>query len=135
MVGAVGGYLVGHSTRVTSAHVASNARLTTVPGGPQHVVGTASVRSGSGGEQVAVSTTGLPLRNGFYEVWLFDPDRGPAGDMVAVGTLGARGRGTFTLPGGIDIRAYHVVDVSAQSYGGGAGIVHAQSVLQGSLTQ
>lgn len=135
MLGAVGGYLAGHSSSVTSAHVASNARLTTVPGGPPRVVGTASVHAGADGQQVVVSTSGLPLRNGFYEVWLFDPDRGPSGDMVAVGTLGGRGQGTFTLPGGIDIRAYHVVDISAQSYGGGSRIVHAQSVLRGSLTQ
>ena len=134
-VAAGGGYLAGHSASVTSAHVASSARLTTVSGGPEHVVGTAAVRPGADGRQVVVSTTGLPLRNGFYEVWLFDPDRGSGGDMVAVGTLGDTGRGTFTLPGGIDIRAYHVVDVSAQSYGGGSKIVHAQSVLRGSLTQ
>ena len=136
MIGAVGGYLAGHSSRVTSAHVASNARLTTVPGGPRRVVGTASVRAGADGQQVVVSTTGLPLRNGFYEVWLFDPDRGTdAVTWSRSGTLGVRGRGTFTLPGGIDIRAYHVVDISAQSYGGGSRIVHAQSVLRGSLTQ
>ena len=78
------------------------------------------MRSSSDGRQVTVTTPGLPLRNGFYEVWLYDPDRGKGGDMVAVGALGDHGRGTFTLPSGIDIRAYHVVNISAQDYGGGA---------------
>jgi hypothetical protein len=51
-----------------------------------------------------------------------------------VGTLGDHGGGTFTIPAGIDLRDYHVIDVSAQDYGG-ATVQHGQSVLQGPLTQ
>ena len=134
LAGTVGGYLAGHSAGSAQSHVASNARLAGVPGGPSRVTGSATVHSSSAGRQVTVTTSGLALRNGFYEVWLYDPDRGRAGDMVAIGALGDRGRGTFTLPSGIDIHAYHVVNISAQSYGAGASIVHARSVLQGSLT-
>ncbi len=130
-----GGYVAGRATDSSPNRVASNARLATVPGGPTSAAGSAAVHASSDGRQLTITTTGLPLRNGFYEVWLFDPDRGSGGDMVAIGALGNRGRGTFTLPAGIALRDYHVVDVSAQDYGGGASIVHAQSVLQGSLGQ
>jgi Anti-sigma-K factor rskA len=79
-----------------------------------------------------VTTSGLPPRNGYYEVWLYDPT---ANNMVAIGALGDGGRGTFTLPAGINLQNYHVVDVSAQDYVGGSVIAHAQSVLRGQFTQ
>lgn len=132
LVGA-GGYIAGRAAGSGPHHLASNARLATVPGGPTRAAGAAAVHASGDGRQLTVTTTGLPVRNGFYEVWLFDPDRGTSGDMVAIGALGDHGRGTFTLPSGIALRDYHVVDVSAQDYGGGSSIVHAQSVLQGSL--
>lgn len=130
-----GGYLAGRSAGPQPTRLAANAQLATVRGGPTQSTGAAAVHVSGDGRQLTVTTAGLPLRNGFYEVWLFDPDRGSSGDMVAVGALGDRGRGTFTLPGGIDLRNYHVVNISAQDYGGGSSIVHAQSVLQGSLSQ
>jgi hypothetical protein len=135
VAGVTGGYVAGRASDSNRNHLASNARLETVPGGPARAVGSAAVHVSGDGRQLTVTTTGLPLRNGFYEVWLYDPDRGSGGDMVAVGALGDHGRGTFTLPGGIELRDYHVVNISAQEYGGGSSIVHAQSVLQGSLGQ
>jgi Anti-sigma-K factor rskA len=135
VAGVTGGYVAGRASDSNRNHLASNARLETVPGGPARAVGSAAVHVSGDGRQLTVTTTGLPLRNGFYEVWLYDPDRGSGGDMVAVGALGDHGRGTFTLPGGIELRDYHVVNISAQEYGGGSSIVHAQSVLQGSLNQ
>jgi Anti-sigma-K factor rskA len=135
VVGVTGGYVAGRASDSNRNHLASNARLETVPGGPARAVGSAAVHVSGDGRQLTVTTTGLPLRNGFYEVWLYDPDRGSSGDMVAVGALGDHGRGSFTLPGGIELRDYHIVNISAQKYGGGASIVHAQSVLQGSLNQ
>jgi hypothetical protein len=53
--------------------------------------------------------------------------------MVAVGTLGDDDRGSFTVPAGLDLTAYHVVDVSAQNYDGNP--AHQQSVLRGQLHQ
>ncbi len=64
-------------------------------------------------------------------MWLFNPT---TQGMTPVGTLGDHGGGTFTIPAGIDLRDYHVIDVSAQDYGG-ATVQHGQSVLQGPLTQ
>ena len=73
---------------------------------------------------------GLPLRQGYYEVWLFNPS---SNQMVAVGTLADNGTGSFPVPAGLDPHAYHVVDVSAQDYDGDP--AHKQSVLRGQLTQ
>ena len=78
---------------------------------------------------MSVSADGLPADDGYYEVWLFNPS---INQMVAVGTLGAGGRGCFTVPDGIDLRAYHVVDVSAQKYNGNN--THERSVLRGPLS-
>ncbi len=131
-VAGVGGYLAGRSSGGTQVSALSTARLGQQPGGPADVTGTATVHTTSGTSQLAVSTSGLPLRSGYYEVWLYDP---VVNNMVAIGALGDGGRGTFTLPGGIDLRSYHVIDVSAQDYTGGSVITHAQSVLRGQLTQ
>ena len=126
---AAGGYLAGQSSETNTS--ISTARLTQLPTGPSDVSGTAEVRSTASGRQLTVTTAGLPLRQGYYEVWLFNPT---TQGMTPVGTLGDHGGGTFTVPAGIDLRDYHVIDVSAQDYGG-ATVQHGQSVLQGPLTQ
>ena len=125
---AAGGYLAGQSSETNTS--ISTARLTHLPTGPSDVSGTAEVRSTASGRQLTVTTSGLPLRQGYYEVWLFNPT---TQGMTPVGTLGDHGGGTFTVPAGIDLRDYHVIDVSAQDYGG-ATVQHGQSVLQGPLT-
>jgi anti-sigma-K factor RskA len=127
---AAGGYLAGQSSSETNPSI-STARLTQLPNGPSDVSGSAEVRSANGGRQLMITTSGLPLRQGYYEVWLFNPT---TQGMTPVGTLGDHGAGTFTIPAGIDLRDYHVIDVSAQDYGG-ATVQHGQSVLQGPLTQ
>jgi anti-sigma-K factor RskA len=127
----VGGYLAGRSGDHANTSI-STARLAQVPnGGPRDVSGNAMVHSADGTRQLTITTSGLPLRQGYYEVWLFNPT---TQGMTPVGTLGDHGGGTFTIPAGIDLRDYHVIDVSAQEYGG-ATVHHGQSVLQGPLTQ
>ncbi len=126
---AVGGFTVGHRSSTTSPAVSGTAHLAEQPGGPRDVAGTATVRATTRGDELAVNTRGLPLRDGYYEVWLYDPK---ANQMIAVGTLGQDGAGTFPVPPGLDVRAYHVVDVSAQNYDGDPR--HQQSVLRGGLT-
>lgn len=130
--GAAGGYLAGRSSTTPPTASVLPARLGPLPGGPPDVAGRAAVHRTAAGAQLSVATTGLPLRHGYYEVWLYDPT---VNNMVAVGVLGDGGRGTFTLPAGIDLQNYHVVDVSAQNYTGGSVITHAQSVLRGQFTQ
>ncbi len=126
------GFLVGQGTESTAVTAASHAELSPQPGGPASVTGTANVHATStGGHQLTVSSAGLPLRHGYYEVWLYDAK---SGGMQPVGALADNGSGTYTLAGSIDLRSYDIVDVSAQEYGGST-VVHQQSVLRGSLTQ
>jgi hypothetical protein len=112
---AIGGFTVGRSTSSSSSSAAAQATLRPQPGGPTAVAGTATVTQSADGSTLAVTTAGLPARNGFYEVWLYNP---AINRMVAVGTLGDDDRGSFTVPAGLDLTAYHVVDVSAQNYDG-----------------
>jgi hypothetical protein len=130
--GGLGGFVLGHRQSSPRPIAVVPARLGQVPGGPNGVVGNASVHVSTNGNQLTVSTVGLPLRTGYYEVWLFDP---AANNMVAVGALGRGGGGTYTLPSMVDLNAYNTVDVSAQDYTGGSVITHAQSVLRGRFTQ
>jgi hypothetical protein len=77
-----------------------------------------------------VSATMPPApERGYYEVWLLDER---TNSMVAVGALGENGQGTFTMPAGLDMAGYSVVDVSAERYDGDP--AHASSVLRGTLS-
>lgn len=77
--------------------------------------GDASVVDSPDGEVVRVDARALPDSDGFYEVWLLDS----AGlKMVALGALPAGSVGTFTLPPGLSIDEYPVVDISLESYDG-----------------
>ena len=128
--GVVGGYLAGRENPPSVATVSATAQLNRMPGGPGQVHGTATVHATASGTQLSVHTSGLPLRHGYYEVWLFDPT---ANKMVAIGTLPQAGAATYPVPPGLDVRDYHVVDVSAQNYDGNA--AHERSVLRGRLSQ
>jgi hypothetical protein len=88
-------------------------------------------------ERMQVSLTGVDdLAGGDYlQVWLLDP---VAARLVALGGLspvpGEDGsyRGTFTIPAGIPLAEYPVVDVSAERWDGDPG--HSTlSVLRGDL--
>ncbi len=131
VVGGAGGFLLArHGDRATVA-AASHAILSAQAGGPKNVTGAATVHTTDQGRQLSITSDGLPLRQGYYEVWLYNP---ASGGMQPVGALGDNGSGTFTIAGSIDLRSYDVIDVSAQDYGGST-VVHQQSVLQGPLTQ
>lgn len=80
--------------------------------------GSVTVHTTDAGAQVSVRAVDLPLRNGYYEVWLYDPD---TGKMVAIGTLPRSGQVDLPVPPDFDVASYHVVDVSAQDYNGNPG--------------
>jgi anti-sigma-K factor RskA len=126
-----GGYLLGRHSDDAAVSAASHATLRAQPGEPSGVAGTAVVHTTSQGHQLTIDSSGLPLRQGYYEVWLYNPANG---GMQPVGALADNGSGTFTIAGSIDLRSYNVIDVSAQDYGGST-VVHQKSVLQGPLTQ
>lgn len=123
------GYAAGRHSSSPSAAIASTAALSAMPGGPVQVSGSAEIRSDAAGTELSVTAKGLPQREGYYEVWLFNP---AVNQMVAVGTLPSDGTGTFPVPPGLDPARYHVVDVSAQDYNGDP--THQQSVLRGQLS-
>ena len=63
-----------------------------------------------GGPQLEVTAHGLPLQQGYYEVWVFDGER----NMVSLGVLGADSTASLPLPPTLDLRTYHVVDISQE---------------------
>ena len=129
-VGTVAGIQIGQRTDDRAAAVEYSAELKPMPSGPADAHATATVIKADGSQTLQVSARQLPLRQGYYEVWLYNPT---ADKMVAVGTLGAAGDGVFTLASTIDLRSYSVVDVSAQDFDGNP--AHKDSMLQGPLTQ
>jgi len=107
----------------------AQAALAAQPGTAASAHGRAVMHTSRDGYQMTVTTAGLPAPRGYYEVWLYNPS---TAKMVAIGTLGSDAQGTFTVPGGIDTQAYHVVDVSNQRYNGDPS--HQTSVLRGTIT-
>lgn len=77
--------------------------------------GEASVVTGEDGQVVRVDARSLPDNDGFYEVWLLNPD---ATKLVALGALPAGSIGTFTLPPGLSLEDFPVVDISLETYDG-----------------
>lgn len=108
---------------------ASTAKLDPVTGGPAGVHGQATVVQGADGPELRVTTSGLPLQNGFYQVWVFDGRE----RMQAVGVLGKDSTATLPLPDTLDLRTFNVVDISLEPYDGDQ--THSKdSVLRGTLT-
>lgn len=129
----VGGVVIGRSTNgsstaTTTVAVRFHATLDRL-GAPPGSTGTATIVRSGNGLLLQVHATGLPVRTGYYEVWLYDPG---SQKMVAVGTLGTGDAGEFTVPQGIDLTVFHVVDVSAQDFDGNP--AHKQSMLRGNLS-
>ncbi len=129
-VGTVTGVAIGRRDDTTAVAVRYQADLRPIAEGPADAHATAVVTQADGMQTLKVSARQLPLRQGYYEVWLYNPT---ADKMVAVGTLGSTGDGVFTLASTIDLRSYSVVDVSAQDFDGNP--AHKDSMLQGPLTQ
>jgi hypothetical protein len=123
-----GGFAIGRSDRTTAHGTALHAILSPQPGSSAAAVGKATITPSVDGYTLSVSTRDLPARNGYYEVWLYNPS---INQMVAVGSLGTGAAGRFTVPAGLDLNAYHLVDLSAQNYDGNNR--HEQSVLRGPL--
>jgi Anti-sigma-K factor rskA len=118
--------------RPPAEQVAATADLAAIPAaqsGVSGVNGVARVLDGADGERLHLHVTGLPLRPGYYEVWLINPD---TSQMVSVGVLRDRGDELLPLPSTIDLRRYRLVDVSAEDYNGD--VTHSgRSLLRGTL--
>lgn len=91
--------------------------------------GEATVLESPDGQVVRVDARSLPKKDGFYEVWLLDAD---ATKLVALGALPSGSVGTFTVPPGISIDDFPVVDISLESYDGDPGH-SSDSLMRGRL--
>jgi anti-sigma-K factor RskA len=130
LAGAIGVGIGRGSGRSTAAGTVVSHAVLVQQSGPSSAKGTAAVRQADGHIVVTVQATGLPLRQGYYQAWLYDPR---TAGMFPLGALDADGDGTFTVDASIDLRSFDVIDVSAQDFGS---YIHPkQSVLQGPLTQ
>ena len=74
--------------------------------------------------------TGLPVTDGFYEVWLLNSS---ADKLISLGTLGADDVGSFPVPGDLDVATFPVVDVSREPLDGDPSH-SADSVVRGTLS-
>lgn len=92
--------------------------------------GTAALdRTNRGGDVLTVDVTKLqPSSTGFLEVWLLAPD---AKKMVSLGNL-LGNRTTFTLPAGLVVADYPVVDVSVEPFDGNP-LHSGDSIVRGQL--
>jgi anti-sigma factor RsiW len=130
LVGGLGTRLLSDSddpTRPTPNPVVAATRLDGLPAAPG-ASGQADVTESGQGRTLDLDVSKLGVANGFYEVWLIDPT---VTKMVPIGVLsGAQGR--FTLPAGVSLADYPVVDVSLEPLDGNP--AHSgKSVLRGTL--
>lgn len=67
-----------------------------------------------GGRDLVVTTSGSTGAEGYREVWLISPD---LTGLVSLGVLEGR-TGTFSIPAGVDLADYPIVDVSQEPLDG-----------------
>lgn len=133
---AVAGILLGAGAMAMTGgqdegRIVASAALTPMPDGPDRgATASAVVHEGADGYSVTVKTEDLPGAEGFYEVWLLDPEN--AG-LIALGTLSPdQSQATFPVPAGVDLNAFSAVDVSDEPLDGDPG--HSTvTVLRGTL--
>lgn len=119
-VAAAAGLVVGGAgatawwqARADRSTLVASAVLEPLPGWSQ--TGTAQVRTAADGSRsLVVDLDSPPARDGFLEVWLLRPD---VSGLVSLGTLDSTS-GTFTLPAGLDLAEFPVVDVSDEPLDG-----------------
>jgi hypothetical protein len=103
------------STGGADEQFVAQAVLAPLPDKPVTTPGEATVVESPDGQVVRVDARSLPASDGFYEVWLLDEG---LTKLVALGALPAGSIGTFTIPPGLSVADYPVIDISLESYDG-----------------
>jgi hypothetical protein len=96
-----------------NSKVLAATRLAGLPLAPG-AVGRADVVSTASGRRLDLDVQQLAVPQGFYEVWLIDPT---VTKMVPIGVLSGD-RGEFSLPDGVDLSRYPLLDISIQPLNG-----------------
>jgi hypothetical protein len=126
LVGAAAGGGAVALTRDSGGSVVAETALD--PLAADDASGRAEVRERNGLRSLQVDLDAPALADGYYEVWVMQPD---AVRMVPVGVV-HRGDTVLPLPEGLDLAAYPVVDVSVEPLDGNP--AHSGlSVARGSL--
>lgn len=107
--------------------VLASATLDAFPDWPD-AVGEAVVEERADGARVVDVSLTAPDADGYREVWLIDSE---TSQLISLGVL--RGsEGTFTIPDGLDLAQYDLVDISAEPYDGDP--THSgDSIVRGAL--
>lgn len=105
----------GGAGEVSNEQFVAQAVLAPLPDKPVTSPGQATVLDSADGQVVRVDARSLPVSDGFYEVWLLDEG---LTKLVALGALPAGSVGTFTIPPGLSVADYPVVDISLESNDG-----------------
>jgi anti-sigma-K factor RskA len=127
LTGVFGARQLSDSTDPGKSDVVAGTALAGLPAAP-NASGEADVTQSAQGRTLALDVRKLGAPDGFYEVWLIDKT---VTKMVPVGVLsGSTGR--FTLPAGVNLADYPLVDVSVEPLDGNP--AHSgRSVLRGTL--
>ncbi len=137
--GAVFGGLVINATsggspepESTAPRVVAEAQLASLPDGVDTVGrGTAKFEQNPDGSDIlVVDTENLQQADGYYQVWLINPQ---TSGLVSLGTVGSGAQQvTFPVPAGIDPKEFSVVDISDEPLDGDPN--HSKvSILRGEL--
>lgn len=130
VVGLIAGSAVTASVinRPETVQMVASAQLD--PIGDASVMGTAVVQRVGDTSQLKVTVPDLPNADGgYYEVWMATAD---TKNMVAIGNLNPGSTAVYTLPEGMDLASFPIVDVSLETYDGDPGH-SATSVVRGML--
>ena len=115
---------------VACGTVVARADLSALPLAPPGATGEARVLCDGPERRLHLHVAGLPLQQGYYEVWLIDPN---TMEMTAIGQLGDGNDVLLPLSSTTDLRKYRLVDISAEQYDNNQ--AHSgKSMLRGQLT-
>jgi hypothetical protein len=120
--------ITGQNTPET---VVASAQLAPMPDGPDRGGSAeATLNRTDSGYTVTVKASGVAGPEGFYEVWLLDPENS---GLIALGSIAAgEQEATFPVPDGVDLDTFNAVDVSDEPLDGDP--THSTvTVLRGTL--
>ena len=111
LAGSVGTAVVMNQSEPAPA--IAQATLEPLPG--KDASGVAQVLQTADGPTLVIDVPDLPEPDGYYEVWMLTPE---ADSMVSIGVLGTGDVQEFSLPSGMDMESFPVVDISLEQFDG-----------------